>query len=198
MPKALCFKCGAIKNDAWAPCDECHTTPQAEIDLATSLALTEDHFGVGTLQSFGSIIRGGQRPQLSPETRAAFLDIVRDSTQHTAAPEIAFEAKPILRFQPTGIQMFFKCLFSLVGLEFIIAFAAIDCTLARSLMDLSEETSTILLWSAIALSVLGALVMPVLAWRFPNAVPSFRWFLIGAYLAGFGAPLAFTLASYFG
>ena len=193
MPKALCLKCGEIKNDAWGPCDECRSAPQSDDELAAALAVTEEHFGLSTLQSFGSLVKSGQRPKLSPETKEELLKLVQESKKRDQAPEQPFEKQPVLRFRPTGIQLFFSSLLSLVGLEFLVAAVAIGCTLARMLMELSAETESILLWSTIAAAVLGAVVLPLIAWKKPNAVPSYGWFVAGAYLSGFGAALVYAL-----
>ncbi|MFT5471651.1 MAG: hypothetical protein ACI8UO_006788 [Verrucomicrobiales bacterium] len=198
MPKALCFKCGEIKDQAWAPCGSCLTTPQTDRDLAASLALTEDHFGVPTLQSFGKMIQSGQRPKLSADTEEEFLKLVKESTQRDEAPEHAFETQPVLRFQPTGIQSFVRLVMSLVGLEFLVAFTAISCTLARELLNLSPQISNLLLWCAIGSAIFGAAVMPLVAWKKPESVPSFGWFMTGAYLAGFGGPAAYMIAKWIG
>ena len=196
MPKSLCIKCGAIKDDAWAPCGTCLAAPQSDDELAASLALTEDHFGVATLQSFGNLIKSGQHPKLSEDTKAEFLRLVAESKQRTQAPEHAFATQPVLRFKPTGIQLFVRNVFSLVGLEFVIAFTTIGCTLGFLLQELPEKQEKFLLYCAITAAVLGTLVMPLIAWRKPESVPSYSWFMAGAYLAGFGAPLAYSIVKF--
>lgn len=196
MPKALCFKCGEIKDEAWSPCESCLTAPRTDSDLAASLALTEDHFGVPTLESFGKMIQSGQRPKLSPETQEEFLKLVKESTQRDQAPEHAFETQPVLRFQPTGWQSFGRLVMSLVGLEFLVAFTAISCAIARALLDVTEMISGMLLWCAAGAAIFGCAVMPLIAWRKPEIVPSFGWFMTGAYLAGFGAPIAYMIAKW--
>lgn len=197
MPKALCFKCGEIKDDAWGPCGSCHNAPQSEDELATSLALTEDHFGEPTLKSFGNLIKSGQYPKLSDDTKQEFLKLAKEAEgESLQAPELTLETQPVLRFNPTGSQLFFRNLFSLVGIQFVIAATAIGCTWGFLYFQLPDKQEKFLLYCAIGAAVLGAVIMPAVAWFKPKLVPSQSWFMTGAYIAGFGSPVTYMVMKY--
>lgn len=80
MTVAVCVKCGAIKHGAFNPCNSCGSHPEAEIDLAYSLALTDHYFSADVLEQISAaMLEGKPRPSLPPEQEDFFLKILRDN-----------------------------------------------------------------------------------------------------------------------
>lgn len=68
MTIAVCVACGALKHGAFNPCDACGKTPQSEVDLAYSLAMTDHHFRIETLAEISRSMLGGRpRPTFPPD-----------------------------------------------------------------------------------------------------------------------------------
>jgi hypothetical protein len=82
MTIAVCVGCGTKKIGAWTTCGACGLLPQAKIDVAYSLVLTDHYFSREVLDQISSdMLRGLPRPSLPPEQEAALLSQAKEFLQ---------------------------------------------------------------------------------------------------------------------
>jgi hypothetical protein len=78
MTVAVCVKCGSLKRGGFNSCQLCGFRPEAETDLAYSLALTDHYFSVDTLNEISTAMQGGQpRPSLPKDQEDQLREAVR-------------------------------------------------------------------------------------------------------------------------
>jgi hypothetical protein len=74
---AICYECGAAKQDPLSGCDACHTVPILDEDLALSLMLSEQFLSREKLVEASRAIAAGQKIALPPHVRAAMLAAIQ-------------------------------------------------------------------------------------------------------------------------
>jgi hypothetical protein len=78
MTIAVCFNCGAKKFGSLVECQSCNRAPATDLDAAWSLACSDHHFPIETLEQISADMHsGGPRPRLSEDTLQGLLPEAR-------------------------------------------------------------------------------------------------------------------------
>jgi hypothetical protein len=87
--RAVCVRCGTVKQEALAACAACDYTPESEYEVARALILSK-RFAVGDvsigrpdseLEAIGEQIRGGRPYYFDPEEQRVVIEAYRSVAQ---------------------------------------------------------------------------------------------------------------------